>query len=184
MEITERSTRLADQFKAHSVSWAEGIDVFGFGPRLAAVMDELTAIIGDEVPVLASGLLARNVDHDKLELDESGKIVWPDLPNLYDVILVTDRFIIITWGHLPAGATDHERETTSVWARKNISQVTVNLAPGQERRPGDVATHHELVLNFVDGSELQIPNAEEDLTPVGITALSGLIPEFYGDMSA
>ncbi|MFK0040781.1 hypothetical protein ACIQTW_13180 [Paenarthrobacter sp. NPDC090517] len=111
-------------------------------------------------------------------------MIFPELPNVYDVIVVTDRLIILTWGYLRKGSASAERELTTVRARKNISQVTVRVVPGQERYPGCIATHHDVALNFVDGAELNIPNAEEDLTPAGVAALSALIPEFFADMSA
>ena len=184
METSARSTQLNDQLEAHSISWGEAIDSLGYGPRLDPILDELTAIIGDEVPALACGSLSHNVDHDKRELDDSGNVIFPDQPNLYDVIVVTDRLIILTWGYLRDVLPTPARELTTVRARKNISQVTVSTTPGQERFPGDMATHHDVALTFIDGSELKIPNAEEDLTPAGIAALSALIPEFYAVMSA
>lgn len=170
-----------DQFKAHSLSWAEAVDKLGLGPRLSLVMDEVAAIIGDEVPTLASGVLSQHVD---LSGSETSTTETRSLPNLYDAIVVTGRFIVLTWGHLPADAAGIERESTSVWARKNISQVTVEHAPGQIRYPGCVATHHDIVVRFVDGTDVQIPNMEEDLTQEGKDALVALIPEFYADMSA
>ncbi|MCT9871756.1 hypothetical protein [Paenarthrobacter aurescens] len=184
METSARSTELNDQLKAHSLSWAGAIDSLGYEPRLAPILDEPTAIIGDEVPALASGSLSHNVDHGQREFDDSGDLIFPDQPNLYDVIVVTDRLFILTWGHLRKGSASAERELTTVRARKNISQVTIEITPGQERYPGGIATHHDVSLTFVDGSKLKIPNAEEDLTPAGIAALSALIPEFYADMSA
>lgn len=184
METSARSTQLNDQLKAHSISWGEAIDSLGYGPRLAPILDELNSIIGDELPALACGSLSHNIDHDKLELDDAGKVIRPDQPNLYDVIIVTDRLIILTWGHLRDGSPTPDRELTTVRARKNISQVTVDSTPGEERYPGRKATHHDVALTFIDGTRLRIPNAEDDLTAAGIAALSALIPEFYADMSA
>lgn len=184
MDTDEGATRLMKAFGEDNSTWTHDIEKFGLEAALTTVMRELVGVIGDATARLCVGGIFHNVDHDNRTLDAEGQIVWPDRPNLYDAVVVTDRLMTTTWGHISDDGLTVERETTIVKARKNISSVSVGLVPGERRSSGATATHHDLTLGFTDGSMENIPGVEDELTSAGVAKLAALLPGFYADMVA
>lgn len=184
MTTEDGATRLMEAFAKHNKFWKQDMEKSGIKPALVTVMRELANIVGEAPVMLCAGNLVHNVDHGKETHDADGNVVWPEKPNQYDAIVITDRLVVETWGHISADGLSIERETTGVKARKHITGVLVVMEPGQLRDSGAGATHHHIKLTFTDGSTEELPASEDELSAVGSAKLADLVPSFYADMAA
>lgn len=184
MTTEDGATRLMKSLGEQNTFWTQDKDRSGLEPALMTVMRELASIVGEAPVMFCAGNLFRNVDHGKETYDANGKVVWPEKPNQYDATVITDRLVVTTWGHITDDGLSINREVTSVKARKHITGVSVGAEPGERRDSGAVATHHDLVLTFTDGTTEHIPNTEDELSTAGATRLAELIPSFYAEMAA
>ncbi|MET1086947.1 MAG: hypothetical protein ABWY04_07485 [Arthrobacter sp.] len=184
MTTEEGASRLMKSLGEHNKFWTQDMEKSGLEPALMTVMRELASIVGEAPVMLCVGNLVHNVDHGKETYDADGNVVWPEKPNQYDTIVITDQLVVSTWGHISEDGLSVERETTSVKARKHITGVLVVMEPEQLRDSGAVATHHDLKLTFTDGSTEDLPASENELSVLGGAKLAELVPGFYADMAA
>lgn len=150
------------------------------------VLERLQLEIGLEGARLAIGLASHNVDvpEDQDGFEQGAEVMDTDAINMYSLLIVTPRVIIDAHGHIHRYSQSIEPEPTMPWARRRISQLTMDLGEGDKRATGAVASHPELTLRFEDGRQLPFPGYEEELSREGISALEDVILEIKREVFA
>jgi hypothetical protein len=143
--------------------------------EVVEIMEGLANALGDQEIALGNGDLFFVMDH-------KSDSPPPEHPEAYDFTVVTPRLIALTYGSIHKGG--HRSERLKVFARKNISQVTVTKTPGEVDEYGHIARAHEVSISFSNGNSMGLPLLDEDLTVEGADHLARLIPSLYQDLAA
>lgn len=120
-------------------------------------------------PLLSVGSLAFDATPPPAGLEQRS-----EYPDIDAVAVVTDRLIINAWGYIRGPEKRLEREPTQITALKNLGGIAVDLRPGEPHGDGLPSRHHEVMLTFVDGTTLQLPNSEW-LTKTGPDRMESLV---------
>lgn len=183
------AVRLLRGFSMDSRDWEVTVTNWKLEPLLLGVMSELSEIVGKQEPLICIGDIA----HDISEWVEAWKLENPDtpdtrpleewFPNQYSATVVTEKLIVNTWGTISRDSDVIWPEVTQVKALKGMSGISILARPGDVRADGSTATHHNIAINFTDGTSIDLPDTYEELTDVGVEKMSGLVPFFYERLS-
>ncbi len=165
--------------KSHTKHWNTDDDLELRTTVFRQALDRLQREIGLEDPQFAIGLASHNVEvpEDQDGFEQAPRDMDASAINMYALLIVTPRVIIDAHGHIHRDSQSIEPEPTVLWARRRISQITMDLGKGDKRAAGAVASHPDLTLHFEDGRHLPFPGYEDELSREGISALEDVILE-------
>ncbi|RNL57915.1 hypothetical protein [Arthrobacter oryzae] len=167
--------RLMDNLVKTSISWRTAVQNPVLVPELLSVIEDIAPALDGNPVVFSIGMVFHNAPQGPQVLES-----WLAEPqNGYDLTVFTRHRIVTAWGSF----RENGQEPVTLMARKDICRVTVNVRPGDVRSDGTTSTHHEATLSFVDGSEVQLPGVEENLTETGSLGLADLLTDLYKDVS-
>lgn len=172
--------------KSHTKHWQTDDDLNLRTAIFGQALERLHREIGLERAHLAIGIAGHNLDvpEDGDGFEEYATDSTSNAINRYAILGVTPQVIIDSHGHIKRDSQGIEPDPTNLWARRRVSQVSINNGAGHRRSSGTIATRANYTLHFEHGKSLSFPEWEDELSDQGIMALDRVISEIKRDVFA